>query len=1022
MPIISKLTRLASVKARQLTASVAQLATSASQRITQRTASVTQRLALVSQRITQRTGKVASVGVLYTALYIVLGGATLATIALPSAAHAQTFTITNNATGAVTQGDNFTITMTLPSATSVDFGWLAEVTGGFASITYPSIGGSGFEYATTTNPRDVPLLNSDKILMAMTGSQTSVTINVTASRTSTDPIVIAFTPDSDSAPSASFTPNNITQNVDPAPPPTLTLTSNASSVIEGENVTFTASVPAEAIARIGFTVTSSDGVASITYADENGTEVTNTAVSAASSAIQAGDTNANFTVTTGTVANTPALLTFAAVTGENTTFSPSNGEVSATITARPVTDPAAADLRLHLSSGTTGGNELAGGWQYAGNINVAILPPSGTDRFDGTGRYTLRVTHSGGVTPSASSVSIFDNGTATFGTTTAVAANAVTTYNIAPRATARRTSLTISHSTTHADAEAGLLVFDILNDDGSVAVTNNVTVVDRRPIFSLTTPKNTYAEGENLEFTIGLFAGQTAPAVVDNEVYLLWLPGTGTGTPAFLNGTVFATSDFNGAQSVIVKAGDTNANVTLPIKTGAGNRDFRLRLLRQNSGGNQPANYPITAYSTDSPTIQRFAVRPPFTVTLTPAEANITEGASDGSESQEFTVTLSESVTTASTVSLIKGGDAASRRYTISPSPLMIPGGSTEGKFTVTAVDDNIFDGDQNATIMMSASVDGAVYTNSSTVMISDDETGPPVVSMSCPAEVQVQTTFTCSITRTGSEFPANQQIFLGVSGSPVANLPIVTFPAGSATSHDFELTGDSTDDTADLVVTISASAANKYTLGTASATIDLVTFGATLPTSPTIDEGMSGTIALGISSPQTTASTVRWQTRGAGADGAVAANDAIAGTGQDYTMSGGGAMLANGNYTGTATIAAGDTNVNLTITALQNTIFERGANRRLILNTTTTVGGTNYTAETQVGLVDDDDAPTYSIAAVSNTGGAGRNSTITITNDNSRQSRFATNIAVATTGAAAVYDTTGNAVGDATAFDILYP
>ena len=126
---------------------------------------------------------------------------TLTLVATPNLAHAQTITVTSNATGNnVAPGETFTITLTR-TTTGVQL-YSFDLSGGVASVSYLDIAGS----RNTLTSGDLP--TTGELAAFDPNSNLTSELEITASSTSTDSIVISF-----SQGGVTFTPSSITTTI-----------------------------------------------------------------------------------------------------------------------------------------------------------------------------------------------------------------------------------------------------------------------------------------------------------------------------------------------------------------------------------------------------------------------------------------------------------------------------------------------------------------------------------------------------------------------------------------------------------------------------------------------------------------------------------------------------------------------------------------------------------------------------------------------------------------------------------------
>ena len=341
-------------------------------------------------------------------------------------------------------------------------------------------------------------------------------------------------------------------------------------------------------------------------------------------------------------------------------------------------------------------------------------------------------------------------------------------------------------------------------------------------------------------------------------------------------------------------------------------------------------------------------------------------------EGQASTVTVSVDKTfdAPQTIALAAtGGTAAGTDYTLSPS-VTLDAGDTAVTASVTAVDDSVFEGDE--TVVVTASHDAsAVGSVTVTIAANDTPTWSVVADPATVAEGQASTV-TVSVDKT---FETAQTIALAATGTAAGTdytlSPSVTLNAGdtavtaSVTAVDdsvFE--GDET-----VVVTASHDAS---AVGSATVTIeanDTPTWSVTADPA-TVAEGQTSTVTVSVDKTFETAQTI-----------ALAATGTAAGT--DYTLS------------PSVTLDAGDSEVSVSVTAVDDSVIEGGAETVVVTasHDASAVGSVTVTIE-------DNDTPTWSLVAEPATVAEGQASTVTVSVDKTFET--AQTIALAATGGTA--------------------
>ena len=233
-------------------------------------------------------------------------------------------------------------------------------------------------------------------------------------------------------------------------------------------------------------------------------------------------------------------------------------------------------------------------------------------------------------------------------------------------------------------------------------------------------------------------------------------------------------------------------------------------------------------------------------VTLTLSETQIDESGADNSTT--LTVTLSHASSADTTVTVMADPAEA---VTLSPNPLTIAAGNTEGTVTLTAVNNDI-DGPETKRVIISAEADndqGVTDPANKPLTIADDD-NPPVVTLAVSENaidesgVNNNATVTATLDRASSE-----QIVVTVATDPAYTLSTnrrLTFPKGETDSTGIvTLTAkDNNIDAADAEITVDGTASGGLTVEAAELTItDDDTRGVTVSTTElTVIEGSSET------------------------------------------------------------------------------------------------------------------------------------------------------------------------------------
>ncbi len=346
----------------------------------------------------------------------------------------------------------------------------------------------------------------------------------------------------------------------------------------------------------------------------------------------------------------------------------------------------------------------------------------------------------------------------------------------------------------------------------------------------------------------------------------------------------------------------------------------------------------------------------PFVVLSVSAAAGHTPAStaaiSENNGQATVTASLSGAAAADVTIDLEFSGTTGTADYTPSANQIVIPAGQTSGSITLTAVQDTVYEGSETITVGI-ASVTGAVEASTGqqvTITITDDEQAPTVdlsLTGSPLAENGGVATVTATLSNASTQPVTASLDFGGTAATSdyVASATQVTIPAGQ-TSGSITLTGiaDNVYEGDKTVIVILGGVTNG-TRGTTTQVTATINDSAAQPTvslSPaaaTIPEnGGQATVTATLSEASSKPTTVSLAFTGTA-------------TASDYTHSGSQIVIPAGQTTGT-----------LTITSLDDTIYE--PDETIIIDITgVTNAAVGATGRTTITILDDDPPPTVSLS-----------------------------------------------------------
>ena len=685
------------------------------------------------------------------------------------------------------------------------------------------------------------------------GASTTLTVSLTTPTTTDTTVSLAIDDSTEaSAPTSVVIPAGQT-SVD------VTVSALTDNLVDSDqSVSLTASATGLADATTGLTVTDVD--------------TTSVGVALASSSVNEGDsTTLTVSLTTPTTTDTTVSL---AIDDSTEASAPTSVVIPAGQTSVDVTVSALTD-------------NLVDGDQ------TVSLTASATELADATASLTVidTDTTSLGVALAASSVNEGDTATLTVSLTTPTTTDTNVSLAIDDSTEASTpTSVVIPAGQTSVDVTVSALADNLVDGDQSVSLTASatgladattgltVTDVDTTSV-GVALASSSVNEGASTTLTVSL----TTPTTTNTTVSL----------------AIDDSTEASSAASVVIPAGQTSVDVTVSALADNLVDGDQSVSLTASATGLADATTGLTVIDVDTTSLG---------VAL--AASSVNEG-----NTATLTVSLSTPTTTDTTISLaIDDSTEAS-----APTSVIIPAGQTSVDVTVSALADNLVDGDQS--VSLTASSAGLADTTASLDVVDVDTTSLGVALAASSVNEGDTTTLTLLLTT-----PTNSDttVSLTIDDSTEASSPTsVVIPAGQ-TSVDVTISAlnDNLVD-GDQAVSLTASSA-----GLADATaslsvidVDTTSIGVALA-SGSVNEGDSTTLTVSLSTPTTTDTTVSL-------------------TVDDVTEA---------SAPTTVTIPAGQASVDITVTALADNLVDGDQTVGL---TASSLGLTDATAS--LGVIDTD-------------------------------------------------------------------
>ena len=646
-----------------------------------------------------------------------------------------------------------------------------------------------------------------------------------------------------------------------------------------------------------------------------------------------------------------------------------------------------------ITLAATGGTAASGDYSLssssltldAGDTSVTATVTAVDDSVIEGGDETVVVTasHGGGAVGSAT-VTIQDNDTAVWSVTAVPArvvegAASTVTVSVDKEFEVDQTITLAATGGTAASGDYSLSSSSLTLDAGDTSVTATVTAVDDSvieggdetvvvtashgggavgsatvtiqdndtPTWSVTAVPARVVEG----------AASTVTVSVDKEFEV-------DQTITLAVGGTAASGDYSlSSSSLTLDAGDMSVTATVTAVDDSDEESDETVVVTASHGGGAVGSATVTIQDNDTPT---------WSVTAGPAR--VVEGAASTvtvSVDKEFEV--DQTITLAAT-----GGTAASGDYSLSSSSLTLAAGDTSVTATVTAVDDSVIEGGDETVVVTASHGGGAV--GSATVTIQDNDTAVWSVT-AVPARVVegAASTVTVSVDK---EFEVDQTITLAVGGT--------------AASGDYSLSSSLTLHAGDMSVTATVTAVDDSVIEGGDETVVVTAShggGAVGSATVTIEDNDTAVWSV-------TAVPAR-VVEGAASTVTVSVDKEFE-VDQTITLAATGGTAASGDYSlssSSLTLAAGDTSVTATVTAVDDSVIEGGDETVVV---TASHGGGAVGSATVT--IQDNDTPTWSVVAGPARVAEGAASTVTVSVDKAFEVDQTITLAVGGTAASGDY------------------
>ncbi len=681
--------------------------------------------------------------------------------------------------------------------------------------------------------------------------------------------------------------------------------------------------------------------ASVAEGDSSSVNMTFTVTLSASTTTQTTVSYATSagTATSGTdyTAVTAGMLTFAANSTSQTFNVPVTGDT---------TDEGASETFTVTLSNATGGAGIADG-TATGTVTdddpkFSIADASVVEGDSSSVNMTFTVTLSASTTTQTTVSYATSNGTATTAGSDYTARTGTLTFTAGT--TTQTFTVSVTGDTTDEGASETFTVA-LSNATGGAGIADGTatgTITDDDPKFSIADAS--VAEGDsssvNMTFTVTLSASTATQTTVS------YATSDGTATTAG--------SDYTARTGTLTfAAGTTNLSQTFTVSVTGDTDDegasetFTVSLSNATGGAGIDDGAATGTILDDDP---KFSI----------ADASVAEGDSS-SVNMTFTVTLSASTTTQTTVSYATSNGTATTAgsdYTARTGTLTFTAGTTTQTFTVSVTGDTTDEGaSETFTVALSNATGGAgIADGTATGTITDDDPKFSIADASVAEGDSSTTNMTFTVTLSASTATQTTVSYATSAGTATsgsdytARTGTLTFATGTTNlSQTFtvSVTGDTDDEGASETFTVSLSNATGgagIADGAATGTItdDDPKFSID---SPTVTEADSNSVNLVFTVTLSASSSSQLTVDYASSDGS--ANGATAGT--DYTA-----------VSGTLTFPAGTTSRTITVSVTGDTANE--LNETVVVTLSDATSGAGIATATGTGTITDNDTPNFSI------------------------------------------------------------
>ena len=467
-------------------------------------------------------------------------------------------------------------------------------------------------------------------------------------------------------------------------------------------------------------------------------------------------------------------------------------------------------------------------------------------------------------------------------------------------------------------------------ESGTQTATTTITDDDSAPTVTLAVDQATIAENAGVaKFTATLSNASTQAVTVD-----LGFAGTATLTNDYTR---------TGTQ-IVIAAGSLSGFVTVtavPDTVFEGGETVVVDITGVTNGTESGTQTATTTIADDDSAP---------TVTLAVDQATIAENAGVA----KFTATLSNASTQAVTVDLGFAGTATlTNDYTRTGTQIVIAAGSLSGFVTVTAVPDTVFEGGETVVVDITGVTNGTESgTQTATTTITDDDSAPTVtlaVDQATIAENAGVAKFTATLSNASTQAVT---VDLGFTGTATLTNDYtrtgtqIVIAAGSLSGFvTVTAVQDTVFEGGETVVVDITGVTNGTESGTQTATTTITDDDSAPTVTLAVDQA---TIAENAGVAKFTATLSNASTQ------AVTVDLGFAGTAtltDDYTRTGTQIVIAAGSLSGF-----------VTVTAVQDTVFEGG--ETVVVDITGVTNGTEAGTQTATTTItDDDSAPTVTLA-----------------------------------------------------------